>query len=290
MPLAHIIDNPDASNHDYGWRRAFGNGLARHGWQVRDVKQGTTTVIPDLFVIWGVRRRQAIRFAKNAGAEVCVLERGYLGDRLSYTSVSFGGELNGNARFYHNIEVAQVRRWLTMTGVPHDWKEDTGLTVVMGQVPGDQSIRGFDFERWRKNTCRCLEDMGRRVKFRPHPGGNMGRPDARAAASLASDLEAAGQVITWNSNSAVDAVLAGVPTVAQDAGSMAWEVTGRELSDMVKPDRTGWLERLAWKQYSRAEMESGFCAEAVGLHDWERWKERAAAGDAVAADNGYRLI
>jgi hypothetical protein len=46
---------------------------------------------------------------------------------------------------------------------------------------------------------------------------------------------------------------------------MAWDVTGHELEMPPTPDRTAWAHALAWKQWSREEMESGFCQEAIGL-------------------------
>jgi type I restriction enzyme R subunit len=39
----------------------------------------------------------------------------------------------------------------------------------------------------------------------------------------------------------------------------------RLLDEIVTPDRSEWAARLAWCQFTKAEMESGFCAEACGL-------------------------
>ncbi len=54
-------------------------------------------------------------------------------------------------------------------------------------------------------------------------------------------LAGARAVITFNSNTGVEAVLAGKPTVAIDEGSMAWPVTAHEIIDYPKePNRLTW--------------------------------------------------
>jgi len=68
---------------------------------------------------------------------------------------------------------------------------------------------------------------------------------------LAKALAGAAVVITWNSNTAVDAILAGKNTTAADKGSMAWEVS----------DREAWAHALAWRQFSQDELTSGFAWE-----------------------------
>src|SRR5690606_8866320 len=101
------------------------------------------------------------------------------------------------------------------------------------------------------------------VKFRPHPRavakGYQQRPSNAepSTGSLAEALADAHVAVTWNSNSAVDAVLAGVPTVAVDAGSMAWDVAAHSIGTIVRPDRSNWMVRLAWSQWSLDEIASG---------------------------------
>src|SRR5690606_28831613 len=95
MNHAHIVcHGRDPNSHQHTWGGAFGKGLEKHGWTVT---YGSATRACDLLVLWGVRRRDWIARQKAAGGEVCILERGYLGDRFFWTSVSFGGELNGRA-------------------------------------------------------------------------------------------------------------------------------------------------------------------------------------------------
>lgn len=249
--------------------RSFGGalaaGLRRHGW-LTEISNDAKPC--DLLITWGVRH--AARFAglqRDAGGELLVLERGYLGDRLDYTSLSFGGGLNGHAEFRTPTGCPPER--FASLGLPlAPWRQTDGPAVIMGQVPGDWSIRNHDFGAWVRRVAADARVDGFDVMFRQHPGARargascFGLPEMRG--TLADCLAAAGLVITLNSNSGVDAVLAGVPTVATDAGSMVWGLVPRQVA-VHTPDRSAWAARLAWCQYSKAELESGFAVEAVGL-------------------------
>ena len=80
----------------------------------------------------------------------------------------------------------------------------------------------------------------------------------QATGSLADCLADARWVVTFNSNSGVDAVLAGVPTVAVDQGAMAWAVTGRDPTvQPPTPDRSTWAAELAWCQWTLDEIKKG---------------------------------
>ena len=72
------------------------------------------------------------------------------------------------------------------------------------------------------------------------------------------DLGDAYQVVTYNSNAAVEAVIAGVPSAAYGMGTMAWDVTSRSVEGPLwRGDRLQWAERLAYTQWTCPEMEAG---------------------------------
>lgn len=86
---------------------------------------------------------------------------------------------------------------------------------------------------------------------------------------LAQAFKRFSHVITWNSNTAVEAVIAGVPAVAVDRGSMAWDVSGRDVNAAPpRPDRRAWADRLTWCQWTAQELADGTAWEAVrnGYH------------------------
>ena len=268
MKRALIIARP-GMEHQTGWGGAFGKGLERRGWKVAFGEPRAAHADYDLFVIWGVRGVPVLkgRLGIDPGERICVLERGYVGDRFSWTSVSFGGGLNGRGIFRGPF--GDPSRWdenFSEFMQPWQPKKD-GYALILQQVPGDSSIRGVDIESFYARASQAFSsDMP--IKIRPHPNISPKKSAEYAAAakrSFAEDLAGARLAVTWNSNAAVDAVLAGVPTIAMDKGSMAWDVTGHDLVKPPSPDREAWSRALAWKQWRREEMESGFCAEMVGL-------------------------
>jgi hypothetical protein len=261
MKRAIVIAN-ERAEHQKSFGGAFAKGLERHGWTVSVRNEAAKC---DLLVIWGARRSDRICQQIGAGGEICVLERGYVGDRFAWTSVSFGGGLNGRGVF--RGPMTDPSRWEThFAHLMQPWRTSShGYALIMEQVPGDVAVRNVDLPRFYADARAAFEPK-MPVRVRPHPNVNPRHGAvaiAGARASLAQDLAGARVAVTWNSNSGVDAVLAGVPAIAMDRGSMAWDVTGHTLAMPPTPDRTAWAHALAWKQWARDEMESGFCWEHV---------------------------
>jgi len=88
--------------------------------------------------------------------------------------------------------------------------------------------------------------------FRKHPAG-----DNPTGLPLVKNWDEVGLCITLNSSVAVDAVIAGIPTVTMDGASMAWHVTSHRQDQIIMPDRQPWLEWLAWTQWTHDEIREG---------------------------------
>lgn len=257
-----LIMTNERANHQKSFGGAFARGLEKHGWKVSFMREQKKAA--DLIVLWSTRNQAAIARQKALGGEVCILERGYVGDRFTWTSVSFGGGLNGHATFRGPFDDAS--RWEThFASFMKPWqKVDGGYALILQQVAGDMSLRGADVDAFYKKAQKTFsKDMP--VKIRPHPNKRPCHGDAYQGmlTSLQEDLAGAACAITWNSNSGVDAVLAGVPTIAMNKGSMAWGVTGHDLTMPPMPDREKWAHALAWKQWTKEEFENGYCWENI---------------------------
>jgi hypothetical protein len=229
-------------------------GLKRHGVRA---SMGQWSGAP-VAVCWGWRRASALR----GKAQVLVMERGYVGDRVHWISLAWNG-LNGRGQVPPVTDGGE--RWRKhFAHYLAPWKEGGEAVVVMGQVPGDQSIVGVKIGDWYRQACEAGKRFGE-VVFRPHPVAlERGMRDAPPncarvlKGSLSDALALSKCVVTYNSNAGVDSVLAGVPTIACDEGSMAWPVAGHGLdADPPKPDREAWCASLAWRQWTKAEIEAG---------------------------------
>jgi hypothetical protein len=243
---------------------AAADGFKRHG--IVPVLLRPEQAAPcDLAVMWSAKKTMCM----ETGRRALVMERGYVGDRFAWTSMGYDG-LNGRADFSNKgMPGDRWRRNFADRMRPWRGNHDGDAVVIMGQVPGDASIRGVDIDQWYSHTAAAIRRAGHKVGFRTHPvamqrlgyrpcigvtyGGILG-----LKGPLEDVLARAKWVVTWNSNSAVDAVLAGVPAVACDGGSMAYAVTGHAvMKPPPMPDRTQWAHDLAYAQWSIEEIRNG---------------------------------
>jgi hypothetical protein len=258
IKTAWIATN-ERSLHQLSFGGAFARGLERHG--IRCTYGHTTAKQADLLVLWSTRNQPMINLQLARGGVVCILERGYIGDRFTWTSVSFGGGLNGRGVFRGPF--TDGSRWdQHFAALMKPWRDvEDGYALILQQVGGDMSLRGVDIQSFYKHAATAFPEH--RIRAHPNKRPCHGSEYGKMLTSLQADLAGARLAVTWNSNSGVDAVLAGVPTVAMDKGSMAWDVSGHFLSTPPKPDRLAWAHAMAWKQWLREEFESGYCWEHV---------------------------
>lgn len=261
-----ILANPGAL-HQASHAQAMAEGFAAHGRAVRI--QASTVAAPTRVVCcWGWRVGQRM---KAAGHQVLVMERGYLGDRFAWTSLGWNG-LNGYASVPACPDDGGARFDEHFGKLLQPWNPAGEYVLLVGQVPGDASLRGRDMGPWYADAAaRAAAAYGLPVRFRPHPMAlvrGLGR-QVPGAPTLGGELRdavaGAAVVVTYNSNTGVEAVLAGKPTVTEDQGAMAWPVAAHRIGDLAaEPDRKAWAEELAWRQFTIDEIRSGFALDIIG--------------------------
>jgi hypothetical protein len=225
----------------------------------------------DIAVVFGIRKsRIQLSYARGHVIEeqrrrklgVIVLETGYIkrGDGLdNYYAAGFGG-LNGRANFRNK-------------GMPDDRFKALGVglkpyrngdhVLLCAQVPWDASVDHVDYLPWLEHTAQTLVQLSRRpIVFRAHPMASLPAPDGcrSSSGSLVKDMENAHAVVSFNSNTGVDALLDGVPVFAFDEGSMVWGLCNRSLDYINaphKPEREQWANDLAYCQWLPSEMAEG---------------------------------
>ena len=223
---------------------------------------------------WGWRTGHKWR---RLGFDVLVFERGYIGNRFEWTSLAWNG-LNG--RGHAPVIDDGGERFKSHHEPLSPWNPHGQYVLICGQVPGDASLQGRDLNPWYEEQAEKYADHD--IVFRPHPlGAGRGAIQELKGAitsnrSLSEDLEGASLVVTYNSNTGVDALLAGKPVYCDNEGSMVWQ---------VKPeDREQWAHRLAWRQWTLDEISSGFALSKLCNKDsqHDRW---CTVGGHTASDS-----
>ena len=248
--------------HSYGHEMAFLEGLRRHGHSVEVCPVGTVPANVDLAILWGVRHKRLILNIREKGGDYLVLERGYIGDRQKYISCGFNG-LNGKANFM-NKGLGDFRSKHFQHLMQPFIKNRGNYIVIMGQMENDASVKYIGFNNWLDDTFRQLKNItDRKIYYRPHPL-SINQHVTEGLEVIHGDLhhviQKAHCVVTLNSNSGVDTILAGVPCVSMDRGSMIYDVTQHNINAVIKPvfkDRQQWFNELAYCQWTDEEMASG---------------------------------
>jgi len=145
--------------------------------------------------------------------------------------------------------------------------------LITGQKPGD-AAHGLStnelqalYHKWAQELRKLTE---RPVRFRPHPRGPEARPDALEAipwVSLAEDLAGAHALVTWNSTSATDALIAGTPAFVLGPNAQAEELANTDLQFIAAPYfpedpvRRDFFHRVAYAQWTLEELQDGTALE-----------------------------
>lgn len=253
--------------HDYVLT-AFGDGCPE---QV-EYRQVSDYEPSDVAVVFGVYKSQ-ISISHARGAVIAnqrrlrrrtvVLETGYIfrGDGPEhYYAAGFEG-LNGRADFRNQNSPADRWGLLQAQGVHYKpWRYGDDV-MVCGQVPWDASVDHTEHVEWIHGTIARLKQItNRRIVFRPHPQAPFSAVGEIPVETGPVAWDRVHACVTFNSNTAVEAALQGVPVFVDDIGSMALRIANRNLRDIdnpALPSRQQWAYDLAYTQWTPKEMRGG---------------------------------
>lgn len=167
-------------------------------------------------------------------------------------------------------EAATPERFEALPVEIQPWKpEGRWIVVCPPSSPETESL----WEASRGWLGRTLATLGKHTD-RPIKVRRKGDPE-----TVAQAMADAYAVVTFQSNIAVDAVLAGVPVFVDpiNAAAPVGETDFAKIETPVRPDREPWAWSLAWGQFTIGEMESGFCWRHVSAQLERRLANGAAA-------------
>lgn len=237
-------------------REAFDAGLARAGFTVRETRPVKARP-GDLLVIWNRYSDYEVladAFEKEGG-KVLVAENGYLGadtEGRQFYALAVHGH-NGSGRFPEG----GPERFAALHLQPANWRESGEHVLVCGQR-GIGSRTMASPPDWHNQAARRLRSATKRpVQVRGHP-----EAAPPPVGTLAENMAGAHAVVVWSSGSGIKALMAGYP-VYYDAPRWILEGASRRLGEDIEAPkvddaaRLRALERMAWAQWSVAEIESG---------------------------------
>lgn len=192
---------------------------------------------------------------RAAGERYVFFDNAYFGggtssDRLRLT-------LNGYQKTV--LEERPARDW----GVALEpWREGGAFVMV---VPPSRAVEKlFGLEHWLEATLSRLRGVTKR-EVRVSPKSD------REKSPLAERLQGCHAVVTWSSNVAVEAILAGVPAFVSDESAARPVARGlKVLEQMIESPlraeeerRAAWQRSLAWGQFTVEEIASGFARKVL---------------------------
>jgi len=243
----------------------------------------------DIVVMWswllGMYGRDAIyNHYKHTKTKFLILEVGALQRNTSW-KVGIGG-INRSANFANDSTDDKRLALFDLSTKP--WQSGGEHIIVCGQNEKSIAWDQGSTTNWVYQTIEWLRSQTERpIWFRPHPRYPVTIDQNKFAnvsismpkkiqgydeVDFAHALQNAYAVVNYNSNPAIESVLAGVP-VYVDKSSLCWPVgndIGSNINVPATPDRTQWLEQISYTEWFVEEIKQGL--------PWRRLKQNLIDG------------
>lgn len=157
---------------------------------------------------------------------------------------------------------APAARWKRLGLKIKPWRKRGDHIVICPPARVFGETFGFDADEWLQHTLRALaRHTARELRVRPKITSTDIKRDAiYKARPLEADLDGAWALVTHSSNSAVEALMAGIPVFCTvSCASSAMGLSNLDLieSPRTDGDRERWARVLASNQWTLGEMRDG---------------------------------
>lgn len=245
-------------------RQAFERGIAELGYQVQSGYPPDRAGAGDVLLIWNrysANHDIASAFERRGGT-VLVAENGYLGKGGSSPKfdVHPGGPKPHHyyalSKGFHNgagsWPSGGPERFAALEVEVKPWRTDGDVILVCPNRSFGVGAQVMHPDWGARAAARIRRQTGIPVVVRAHPGND------RPARGVEQDLPRARAVVVWSSSVAVHALLAGIPTFIEAPAQIVKGASACGPLDAPDlPDRMPHLERMAWAQWTLAELETG---------------------------------
>jgi hypothetical protein len=244
---------------------AFEQGLRKLGHTIQN-HSGTGDAAVIWSVLWNGRMRpnqSVYEQYRRQSKPVIVLEIGCL-QRDTTWKIGING-INQGSYFVSGNKDDHRARSLRLDLKP--WRTDGNAILICGQHEKSQQWENMPaMSAWVTDQITQIRQYTERpIKIRHHPR-SIFRLDQKfknvvldSFTPFRDDLKTAWAVINWSSNPSVESVINGVPAFVGPR-SLALPVANTALDQIETPnmpDRTQWLNNLAWTEWLVEEMAEG---------------------------------
>lgn len=230
----------------------------------------------DVAVVFGVLKKEKktthyrgeiILKQKEKGHKTIVIDLGFIrrdSYGKNYFSIGFDNIIGwGN---YRNLNMPDDRIKKLNLNI-NEWKNNkNGHIILCGQIPWDASCQDIDINDWLNKTSKEIQKRtNKKIIYRPHPKSIDYNPKNIPGCEvslrpISLDFNNAYCTVVYNSTSAVESIISGIPTMVLGKGCVAEKVSTTSLDFIDKlnmPDIWPWLSDLAYAQWNKEEMERG---------------------------------
>lgn len=248
--------------------KAFAQGVGQLGHQVT---YNDTTA--DVAVIWSVLWHGRMSANKKVwdlfhkqNKKIIVLEVGAL-HRGTTWKVGING-INRDATFPNGNNNSDRAEQFGLKLKP--WNTNGSKIVICTQHDKSEQWAGMpSIQQWTSDMINMIRiQTDKEIVVRPHPRCKINIPGVTVQTpkqilgtydDFDLDFEDVYAVVNWSSNPATQAVMSGIP-VYTGPSSLAWDVSMKSLTNINNPDlpdRTQWLNNLAYTEWSVPEISQG---------------------------------
>lgn len=212
------------------------------------------TPLPGISMFYGILRGTGhiLKKCDEIGEPYIYVDHSYFSQhRVNVHNINSGYfRMVKNGRYVHDTPDYTSDRFDKLDIDVKDWRTSGEHIVVAPMSSFVAKLNGWNPSQWLETVVQTLrEHTDRKIVIKPKDSD----------VPLAEVLQDAHAFVTFDSHSAIDAVLAGIPAYSMPDSSVA-PVANFNLSTIEEPempDRQQWLNNLAYMQFTIDEILNG---------------------------------
>lgn len=262
MSLKVWLGFRDVGTREPALRAAVRKSLTPLGWVETNIEDC------DLAIWWGLPDGYQKTLDKLNGKPYIVIEFPFWGrgNKHNIKGSMFKVSLNGLHPLHGFWQGADESRALR-TGAPkiQGWRNVGERILIAGMGEKGCGMHGYSYGQWDRNAVNIIKSVSdREIVFRPKPSCKYspnieGVTFEKRKCSLTALFTNIHSLVTHHGNSAVEALVHGIPVFCNDGvGSLMGHTDLTKIETPHKPEnRVEFFNQLAWWQWSFEEIQTG---------------------------------